>query len=225
MHVFYDLPCFYHTIVTNIVMYNSILEILSTRQESVTGLCARIKQKRRLKNVKYTALLRGINVGGKNKVEMKRLKDIFASLDCSNVSTYINSGNVFFESDQIRDRLHEKIMDSLSNEYGFQIPLLIKTHQEIRRIADAIPLNWKNDSEQKTDVAFLFPEIDFEETADRLPVKKEFIDLKYVEGAIIWNVKREFLNKSQLTKIIGNPLYQSMTVRNVNTARFLADNM
>lgn len=175
--------------------------------------------------MKYTALLRGINVGGKNKVEMKRLKDIFESLDCINVSTYINSGNVFFESDQIRGRLHKKIMRSLRNEYGFQIPLLIKTQQEIRRIADAIPLNWKNDSEQKTDVAFLFREIDFEGTADSLPVKKEFINLKYVEGAIIWNVKREFLNKSQLTKIIGHPLYQFMTVRNVNTARFLADNM
>ena len=174
--------------------------------------------------MKYIALLRGINVGGKNKVEMKKLKSIFESLGCINVSTYINSGNVIFESDQIRGRLQANVEKSLKNEYDFEIPLLIKTQQEIQRIAEAIPISWRNDSDQKTDVAYLFQEIDSEETTRILPVKKEFITVKYVEGAIIWNVERNFLNKSQLTKIISHPLYQSMTVRNVNTARFLAKN-
>lgn len=81
---------------------------------------------------------------------------------------------------------------------------------------------WKNDSEQKTDVAYLFSEIDSRKTIDEFPIKKEFIDMKYVKGAIIWNVKRKDYNRSHLNKIISLKQYQLMTIRNVNTARHLA---
>jgi len=174
--------------------------------------------------MKYIALLRGINVGGNNKVEMKKLKALFESFGCTGVSTYINSGNVFFESAETMENLLKKAETGLKNEFGFDIPLLIKTEQEIKKIADAIPETWQNDSEQKTDVAYLFNEIDSAETVNILPVKKEFINIKYVKGAIIWNVNRKNINKSQLTRIISHKLYQSMTVRNVNTARYLAEN-
>ncbi len=173
--------------------------------------------------MEYIALLRGINVGGNQKVEMKRLKALFESLGCINVSTYINSGNIFFESSESQENLHKKVETSLKKEFGFGIPLLIKTNQEIKKIADAIPKTWQNDSEQKTDVAYLFKEIDSKEIVNILPIKKKFIDIKYIRGAIIWNVKRKNINKSHLTKIISHKLYQSMTVRNVNTARYLAE--
>lgn len=174
--------------------------------------------------MKYIALLRGINVGGNNKVEMKKLKALFESFGCTGVSTYINSGNVFFESAETRENLQKKGETGLKNEFGFDIPLLIKTKQEIKKIADAIPETWQNNSEQKTDVAYLFNEIDSAETVNILPLKKEFIEIKYVKGAIIWNVNRKSINKSQLAKIVSHKLYQSMTVRNVNTARYLAEN-
>jgi uncharacterized protein (DUF1697 family) len=174
--------------------------------------------------MKYIALLRGINVGGNRKIEMKRLKALFESLGYINVSTYINSGNVFFESSDNQENLHKKVDTSLKKEFGFDISLLIKTKQEIKKIADAIPKTWQNDSEQRTDVAYLFKEIDYKEMVNMLPVKKEFIDIIYVEGAIIWNVKRVNIYKSHLAQIISHKLYQSMTVRNVNTARYLAEN-
>jgi uncharacterized protein (DUF1697 family) len=174
--------------------------------------------------MKYIALLRGINVGGNNKVEMKSLKALFESLGCTSVSTYINSGNVLFESDETKENLHKRAETALKNEFGFNIPLLIKTKQEIQKIADAIPETWQNDSEQKTDVAYLFDEIDSAETANILPVIKEFIDIKYVKGAIIWNVNRKDLNKCRLAKIVSHKLYKSMTIRNVNTVRYLAEN-
>ncbi len=171
----------------------------------------------------YIALLRGINVGGNHKVEMKRLKTLFESSGCTHVSTYINSGNVFFESIETRENLQKKVETDLRDMFGFDIPLLIKTKHEIKKIADAIPETWQNNSEQKTDVAYLFRELDSAETVDILPVKKEFINIKYVKGAIIWNVKRENLNKSRLAKIVSLKVYRSMTVRNVNTARYLAE--
>ena len=172
--------------------------------------------------MKYRALLRGINVGGNHKVEMKKLKTLFEALGCINVSTYINSGNVIFESKENQKNILKKVEDGLKQEFGFEIPILIKTEKEMKKIADSIPDNWQNDSAQRTDVAYLFPEIDSTKILDELPVKKEFIEVRYIKGAIYWNVKRENVYKSQLAKLISHKLYKSMTVRNVNTARYLA---
>ena len=171
----------------------------------------------------YVALLRGINVGGKRKVEMKRLKKLFENMSCANVTTYLNSGNVLFESNTKQETLQKEIPKKLKKEFGFAIPTLIKTEKEIKEIAKAIPKTWKYDSEQYTQIAYLFPEVDSKNIIDEFPVQKEFIKMKYTKGAVIWNIKRENYNKSHLNYIFALKLYQYMTVRNVHTARSLAE--
>jgi len=172
--------------------------------------------------MKYIALLRGLNVGKEKRIDMKDLKRIFESLNFEKVSTYINSGNIFFETQKEQKDLDQKVKEILKTEYALVIPTLIKTEEEIKFIANAIPEEWQNNSEEKTDVAYLFSEIDSEEILNELPFKREYIEVSYVKGALLWNVKRKNYNKSQLNKIIGHRLYQFMTVRNVNTARYLA---
>jgi len=172
--------------------------------------------------MKYIALLRGINVGGHRKVEMKRLKKVLEAMGYSNVSTYLNSGNVLFETQVHQNLIQEDVPKILLQEFGFEIPTLIKSEEEIKSIASVIPHEWQNDQEQKTDVAYLFPEVDSEKTVDEIPAKRAYVDFIYVKGAIIWHVMKEDYNKSQLNKLVGQKLYQKMTVRNVNTARFLA---
>ena len=172
--------------------------------------------------MKYIALLRGLNVGKEKRIDMKDLKRIFESLNFEKVSTYINSGNIFFETEKEQKDLDQKVKEILKTEYALVIPTLIKTEEEIKFIANAIPEEWQNNSEEKTDVAYLFSEIDSEEILNELPFKREYIEVSYVKGALLWNVKRKNYNKSQLNKIIGHRLYQFMTVRNVNTARYLA---
>ncbi len=174
--------------------------------------------------MKYIALLRGINVGGNRKVEMKRLKKLFESLGYSSVITYLNSGNAIFESNTKQATLQKEIPKELKKEFGFEIPTLVKTEKEMKKISGSIPKNWRNNYVQRTDVAYLFPEIDSIKIIDEIPVKKEFIEVRYIKGAICWNVRRENVYKSHLAKIISHRLYKSMTVRNVNTARFLAEN-
>jgi uncharacterized protein (DUF1697 family) len=129
--------------------------------------------------MKYVALLRGINVGGKRKIEMK-----------------------------------------LKNIFGDEFPTLIKSVDQLKIVAKNIPEDWENNDKEKTDVAYLFEEIDNEKILEELPIKKEFVELRYVKGAIVWNVKRENYTKSHLNKIITHKLYKFMTIRNVNTARF-----
>ncbi len=172
--------------------------------------------------MKYVALFRGINVGTNKRVEMKKIKALFEFLGYTNVSTYINSGNVIFESEQEPCNLRNIIETNLKNEFGFDIPTLIRTDQEMKNISDVIPKEWQNDAMQRSDVAYLFPEIDSDKTLDDLPINKEYIDIRYVKGAIYWNINRSNVNKSRLNKLVGHRLIQLMTIRNINTARYLA---
>ena len=170
----------------------------------------------------YIALLRGINVGNSVKINMKELTTLFEQCGFSSVSTYINSGNVIFKSNDTKNSIREHIEKALYIATGQEVKVLVKTKSEMVKIANSIPSNWQNNDIQKTDVAYLFESIDNENIINELPIKKEYIQLLYVQGALIWNVRREDYNKSHLNKIISHKVYKEMTVRNVNTARYLA---
>jgi len=172
--------------------------------------------------MRYIVLLRGINVGGNHKVVMKELREHVEALNFVNVSTYLNSGNLLFDCEESIKVVEEKITELFSSTYDFDIPLLIKTQQQMKAIEEAIPENWYNDETHKTDVAYLFSEADSQKVIDELPIKKEFVDIRYVQGALFWHVARADYTKSQLNKIIGHSLYKLMTIRNINTARKLA---
>ena len=170
----------------------------------------------------YIALLRGINVGNSVRITMKELKALFEKTGCTNVSTYINSGNVIFTSSDDRIVIRKTVEKKLLKMTGIDIKVLIKTKDEIDAITAAVPCTWKNDEKQRTDVAYLLDAIDDAKIIDELPIKKEYIDIRYVKGAIMWNLKRADYNKSRINKIISCGLYKDMTIRNVNTALALA---
>jgi uncharacterized protein (DUF1697 family) len=172
--------------------------------------------------MKYIVLLRKINAGKENRIDMKSLKHLFELLGYDSVATYINSGNVIFNSQKRMEILKKEIDEKLFEHFKHKIQFILKSHDEIKKIADSIPEAWQNNNDQRTDVAYLFEEIDKPNTINELPMKIDFIEIEYVNGAIIWNLKKENLNKSQLNKLISHQHYQYMTLRNVNTARYLA---
>ncbi len=172
--------------------------------------------------MQYVLLLRGINVGGKNMMDMGQLKELLIRSGCRAVDTYLNSGNALLEADAPRDVLQRDLETAMQAAFGFTVPTLLKERREVEEIAAAVPPAWRNDAGQRTDVAYLFPAIDGKETLELLPVKREYVDVLYVRGAVIWHLLRENLNRSRLSNVVGSSLYQQMTVRNVNTARFLA---
>lgn len=170
----------------------------------------------------YVALLRGINVGGNSKVEMKRLKVVFESLGHTNVSTYINSGNVIFQSPEKNDgALVNELEKSIEKEFGFNIKVIVKSQKEIEVISQKLPESWKNDLEMKTDVMFLWEEVDTKKVLESITVKPELDNVVYIKGALLWMVKRKDVTKSGLLRLVGTPLYKQMTIRNVNTFRKL----
>lgn len=170
---------------------------------------------------KYIALLRGINVGGNNKVEMKKLKTTFEKCGFANVTTYINSGNVIFDSIEIP--IISQIEKVIKKDFGFEIKLLIRTQENIENLCDNIPEFWENNSDMKTDVLFLWDEMDRPETMKLITQNPQIDTLIYYPGAIIWHIKKANYNQSGMHKLVGSRVYKSMTVRNVNTVRKLAE--
>lgn len=172
--------------------------------------------------MRYVALFRGINVGGHKKVDMKKLRSVFEALGLTAVSTYINSGNVLFTARDNKKIIRQKIEARLKKEWGVAIAVLVKTESEMKKIAGALPKEWRNDAKQRADVAYLFPEVDKEAIVKSLPFKKEYVRVGYVKGAVYWQMERSDYGRSRLNKLLGYEGYKFMTIRNINTARFLA---
>ena len=88
----------------------------------------------------YIALLRGINVSGQKLIKMTDLKELFQSLGCNNVQTYIQSGNVVFESAETEpSNLESQIMQAISSKYGFDVEVMVRTVEEFGRIIEKNP--------------------------------------------------------------------------------------
>ncbi len=169
----------------------------------------------------HVALLRGINVGGKNKVEMARLKTGFEALGMTSVRTYINTGNVIFED---RHGLEASDFEELiRREFGLEIRVLVKGQDEMTAITDGIPEVWVNDSTMRCDVMFLWD--DRPSVLDDLPARDGIDAVRYVPGAVIWQVDRANLTRSGMSKLVGTDLYRAMTARNANTVRKLVELM
>lgn len=174
----------------------------------------------------YVALLRGVNVGGKNKVDMKQLKAAFEEAGMTSVRTYINSGNVIFSSSlRSRARLTKVLEEAIERAFGFRVEVLVRDLKSMRAVVKALPRTWVNDATTKCDVMFLWDEVARPSVVKELPIKAEIEDVKYVSGALLWRVDRNSVTRSGQMKLVGTPLYKRMTIRNCNTTRKLLELM
>ncbi len=176
-----------------------------------------------LRTMTYLALLRGINVGGNSTVPMETLKECLMKLGFLNVRTYINSGNVLFETAPTDAGELQNIIElALLKRFDFPITVIIKNEKELRRIAKAVPSHWQNNATQKTDILFLRDTYDNPKTRTLIAHTKDVDAIIYTKGALIWNVSKDQYSKSGMRKFIGTTVYKNMTARNVNTVRKLA---
>lgn len=173
--------------------------------------------------VRYVALLRGINVGGTNKVPMAALRGVFEAAGHTAVRTYINSGNVVFDAPRTPTaHLANELETILGRALDVSTRVLVLPGATVTKIADALPADWRKDDEWSCDVLYLLPERASPKTMRALDLDPEHEEARYCAGAILFRVNRSYLNRSTLHKLIGTDLYASMTIRNCNTARKLA---
>lgn len=109
--------------------------------------------------VTYISILRGINVSGHKMIRMEALKKMFESLKFKNVYTYIQSGNVIFQTEKSGiQNLEKKISKKIFNEFGFEVPVLIKESNEIKTVLKNNPFINKTEDLTKLHVTFLSSE-------------------------------------------------------------------
>ena len=108
--------------------------------------------------MKYISILRGINVSGQKKIKMADLKALYESLGFDHVATYIQSGNVIFKSKKKKIELSAIIEQAIEKQYGFYVPVLIRSVKEMGKVIDNCPFNSLDLEENCTKVLVTFLE-------------------------------------------------------------------
>ncbi|WP_347401585.1 DUF1697 domain-containing protein [Candidatus Enterococcus ikei] len=153
----------------------------------------------------YIALLRGVNVGGKNRVVMAQLKERFEQYGFTKVSTYLNSGNVIFSS-EIKDiiQLTKECEALIESEFGLQITVTIVPSAMLLEALEHMPKWWNTDQESKHNVIFVIAPTTTEEVIASVgEAKAEYEKVAYHERVIFWSVPIKTFSRSRWSKIVG----------------------
>jgi len=176
----------------------------------------------------YLALLRGINVGGKNKVPMAQLRACFKDLGYASVQTYIASGNVIFESDKSAAELTEEIQHALPTRFDLDsglIKILVLSRDQLRQIVGQAPAGFGAQPDTfHSDVIFLLGIT----SDDAMTVfnPREGVDRVWQGELAIYHQRLSAQRtKSRLAQAFSSPLYKHMTVRSWSTTARLMELM
>ena len=168
----------------------------------------------------HLILFRGLNVGGKNKVQMASLRECLEQKGFSNVSTYIASGNVILESDSDPREIRALVEEALSENFDLDdeiIKILVLTREQIKAVIDQKPKGFGEQPEKyHSDVIFLIGIDEAEAMSVFKPRDK--VDKVWPGDGVIYSQRLSAqLTKSRLSRIVGTPEYKSMTIRNWKT--------
>ena len=176
--------------------------------------------------VKYIALLRGINVGGKDIIKMADLKKAFEDMKCENVRTYIQSGNVIFSAaEKDKKIIAHNIEKTLSGKFNFSVSIALFTAAEMKKIEGNMPTEWDSNSENyRCDVWFLRAPLTAGEVMRSIELR-EGVDKAYNGKKVVYTSRlNSQMGKSYLSKIIQYPeVYQNITIRNRNTVKKITE--
>ncbi len=175
--------------------------------------------------IRYIALLRGINVGGNKIIKMNDLKNCFVEIGFENVVTYIQSGNVIFNSnEENQKRLEIKIEEKLSERFNYQSKIVLLTQSKLSEIiANATKDFGLKPEEYRYDVIFLKEPLTSSEAFSKIKTKENVDFVTPGDGVLYFSRLSSQSSQSQMTKMIGTPIYKLMTIRNWNTSTKLAE--
>jgi len=174
---------------------------------------------------RYIALLRGINVGGKNIIKMSELKASFENMGFKKVATYIQSGNVLFDSDETETELLTlKIETELSEHFNYLSKIVLVGQQNLMQIVKAAPEGFGSRKDEfRYDVIFLKPPLTAKDAISQIKTKEGVDFVNAGEGVIYFSRLSQLSSQSQMTKLMGTAVYKEMTIRNWNTTLKLSE--
>jgi len=170
---------------------------------------------------RYVALLRGINVGGNNLIKMPALKASFEQQGFTEVVTYIQSGNVVFNSRSARG-LEKRIETALSGEFGYAARVTVRNEKQLRAIIEKAPRGFGSKPDTfRYDVFFVFSPRKAAEVVNCFELR-EGVDTAVAGNGVVYHSRLiAKATHSRITKLIAQPIYKELTIRNWKTTRAL----
>ena len=175
--------------------------------------------------IKYIALLRGINVGGKNIIKMAELKTAFKQRGFHNISTYINSGNILFNSELDEPVVKAVCEKLIAEDFKLEIPVCVIAAVDLFDALSHAPDWWGSDPDARHDAFFIIPPMTAEQIVAHIgQIKEEYENLAYHGRVVFWSAPMATFSRTRVSKITKDKaMYCSITVRNANTAKKLAE--
>ncbi|NQH96829.1 DUF1697 domain-containing protein [Streptococcus suis] len=169
--------------------------------------------------VRYVLLLRGINVGGRNKIVMAELRQQVVDLGYTDVETYINSGNLFFSSAHSRADIVADFDQFFAANYPFVETFALLSEEDYGAELAQLPAWWQEDYFRKN-VLFFTEKLDLGKLKTyltKLDLGDEIVHL--TDRAIYWAVTSEagYHGTAYHKKLAGSPFYKQLTIRNDKT--------
>ena len=164
---------------------------------------------------RYVALLRGINVGGRNKVPMTELRAAVEAAGHTDVSTYIQSGNVLLTSTQSRAALERDLERALEARFGFPLVVVVRSHAQLRAVVDGAPRSFgKRPDAYHSDVIFLRAPLTPAKAMEVVRLRDEVDQAWTGRGVLYFARLSARRTQSRMSSIVGTPEYARMTIRN-----------
>lgn len=167
----------------------------------------------------FVALLRGINVGGRNPIRMPDLVACFRDTGYEDVSTYLQSGNVLFSADgKTGTKLESEVEAMLEERFGIPLLAVIRSRDELAQTIDAAPPD-HGSPKLRSDIFFLKQPLTAEEALAEMPELREGVDsVAPGPGAIYFSRVAARATKTRIQKFMAMPIFQQMTVRTWGTS-------
>jgi uncharacterized protein (DUF1697 family) len=173
-------------------------------------------------DVRYVALIRGINVGGRNKVAMADLRAALEEAGFDDVRTYIQSGNVLFRSGAPRASLEATIEAALERRFGVPLVVVVRSHAQLRSIVAKAPEGFGG-PDHHCDVIFLRAPLT-PRAAMAVVREREGVDRSWTGTGVLYVARLSARRtQSKMSSIVGTPAYAQMTIRSwATTTKLLA---
>ena len=172
---------------------------------------------------RYIALLRGINISGKNKISMAELKEQFLQLGMNDVITYLNSGNVIFSSEDTDvDLLTRKIETMLKTSFHLDIPILVILQNKLADQLSHAPGWWGNDNKEIYDnLIFIMPPLQSDDICKAIGSPKEGLEQIHPFGNLIfWSFSlKDYQKTNWWSRTANSEVKDTITIRTANTVR------
>ena len=175
--------------------------------------------------MKYVALLRGVNVGGNTLIKMSDLKKAAENRGFKNVSTYIQSGNIIFNSNESPENIIAKLEQVLTQRFNYDSAVIIKTIDQLEKILAEVPDDWKKSRDMRCYLAFVKEPITTIDVAREARPKEGVDFVKEGDGIVYMSTLLSGLTKNGFTKLITTKVYKFITIRSYSTAQKLLEGM